>query len=270
MKNLICTLALVTTVAATAAEKPPFDFHQKPKDEAERLARKAYIEKRMMERTGGKLMRPGTQAGKVVYVNCQTKADRSVIDESVKYFSEQSKFKIEVKDGGTFDLKAPKIEGNASLFIVDDPALPALLVAPENRWAMVNVAPLAKDAAPAYFKARVNKELTRGFAALCGAMNSGYPQALTGGITKPADLDKHADGRLPVDVLARFAPYMEPFGVTPAVITTYRKACQEGWAPAPTNDFQKAIAEQIKKEKEETLKGPANPRKITFDPKKGE
>ena len=80
--------------------------------------------------------------------------------------------------------------------------------------------------------------------------------------TKPEDLDDHVDARLPVDVIARFAPNLKPFGVTPALMVTYRKACTEGWAPAPTNDIQKAIWE-----KEHAI--PKNPMKIEFDPKKG-
>lgn len=267
----IFALSAACILADAAPTAAPFDLKKKPQTEEEREARKAYIQQRMLEHTGGKIVRPGTKTGEIVYVNCQKRADRTLIDESVAYFAEQAKFNISVKEG-SFDLKNPQIQGNASLFIVDDETLPPILVAPENRWTMVNVAPLAQGAGekPAFFQARVKKELTRGFAALCGAMNSGYPDALTGGIVKTEDLDKHADARLPVDVIARFAPYMQPFGVTPAVITTYRKACQEGWAPAPENDYQKAIAEKVREEKAETLKGPTQPRKINFDPKKGE
>ena len=43
---------------------------------------------------------------------------------------------------------------------------------------------------------------------------------------------------------------------------SYRKACQEGWAPAPTNDIQKAIWDKVHAV-------PATPMKIEFDPKKG-
>ena len=39
----------------------------------------------------------------------------------------------------------------------------------------------------------------------------------------------------------------EKLGIKPARMTTYRKAVEEGWAPAPTNDFQKAIWEEAKK-----------------------
>ena len=45
-------------------------------------------------------------------------------------------------------------------------------------------------------------------------------------------------------------------------IGTYRQACQEGWAPAPKNDEQKAIWNQVHAI-------PDKPIKIEFDPKRG-
>ena len=47
-----------------------------------------------------------------------------------------------------------------------------------------------------------------------------------------------------------FAPYRR---------TTYKRACKEGWAPAPTNDFQRAVWEKIKAEQGEK---PTNPIRI--------
>lgn len=268
------TVFLAFVVAAVAAvsvcaEPPPFDIKKKPVTPEEKAQRKAYFEKRFLEHTGGKILRPGTKQGVVYYVNCQKLAEKTWLDESLEYMAGYSKFRVEMKDGA-FDLASPKIEGNATLFIVADDKLPVLLAAPENRWVVVNVAPLAKNAKPAFFEARVKKELTRGFCLLCGASNSQFPRALTGGVTKPSDLDRYPDYRLPVDIEKRFSGYMEPFGVTPAVMVTYRQACKEGWAPAPANDYQKNVAELVAKEKAEVLKGPKSPRKITFDPKKGE
>ena len=47
-------------------------------------------------------------------------------------------------------------------------------------------------------------------------------------------------------------------------MVTYKRACEEGWAPAPTNDIQKAIWERAKADKE---RGPSNPIEIPM-PKK--
>ena len=263
MKNLICVILATTVFAVIADEPPPFDLKKKPQTEEEKAARKAYIEDRFNKHTGGRLIVPGSLKGKFVYVNAQKRAPVKWLQDNADVFHKSSKFAIEVADG-EFSFPNPKIQGEASLFVVDDENLPPLLSAPESRWVVVNVAPLAKGAGekPQFFAARVQKELTRGFCLLAGAQNSNYPDALVGCITKAEQLDKFADCRLPVDVLARFAPYSQGYGISPAIESTYRKACKEGWAPQPTNDYQKAIWDMV-----HAL--PAKPVKIEFDPEKG-
>ena len=59
--------------------------------------------------------------------------------------------------------------------------------------------------------------------------------------------------------------YLASAGVTPLRKTIYRKACQEGWAPAPTNEYQKAIWDKVRSEKE---RGPTNPIEIPMPKKK--
>ena len=224
-------------------------------------ARRAEMRAEFDQRTGGRIVKPGTQKGEIVYADCQSRIPKAWIEESVAYFTKETRFKITMKSGLSFDLKNPKIEGNATLFIIDDASLPTIIVAPENRWAFVNVAPIAKEQRPAFFEARVKKELSRGFAYLCGAANSQYQRALTRGIVNHADLDKNPDLTLPVDVIQRFRPYMESLDVRPAMMTTYMRACREGWAPAPTNEYQKAIWDKVHAI-------PDKPITIKFDPKK--
>ena len=197
-----------------------------------------------MKKVGGLIARPGSQKGEIFYVNCQSRAPKAWIEESIAYFKDETKFRISYEDG-KFDFAAPQVSGNATLFIVDDAKLPALLVAPENRWALVNIAVIAKEQRQAFFEARVKKELSRGFAYLCGAANSQFPMALTRGIVDQSDLDVNMDYRLPVDIFQRFRPYMETLGVKPEIQVIYRKAVQEGWAPDPTNEYQKAVWDKI-------------------------
>lgn len=256
MKRLVfvVVVGLVASVFASGAGS----YNQTP----EQLEKQARAQEILNKKVGGFIIKPGSQKGEIFYVNCQTKADKAWVQESVDYFAKETKFKILLKEG-SFDLKAPKIEGQATLFVIDDEALPVLLVAPENRWAFVNVAPIAKEQRPAFFEARVKKELTRGFAYLCGATNSQYPRALTRGIVSQDELDKNDDLRLPIDIFVRFKTYMETLGVTPAIQVTYRKACQEGWAPKPANEFQQAVWDKVHEK-------PSDPIKIKYDPKKGE
>lgn len=234
--------------------------------EGKKVAKKidrAKLQAAIYKRTGGKLKVPGTQQGTITYVNAQKKAPADWLVQNADVFAKNVKVDIQVKEG-VFTFPSPKIEGNATLFVIDDESMPSILHAPEQKWCMVNVAPLAKGAGEkkAFFAARVQKQLTRGFSLLAGAQDSNYPESLLGCITSPEGLDKHADCRLPVDVMARFTPYLAGYGVKPYVLSTYKKACEEGWAPAPTNDVQKVIWNNVRAT-------PAKPMKIEFDAKKG-
>lgn len=269
-KFLISAIGLATTIAcaqATASATSQVDAAKAvqrrttPYTMEEIAARRAKSQQILMQKVGGTVPRPGTQKGEIFYVNCQTRAPQTWIDESIAYFREETKFKISSKTG-TFDFANPVIYGNSTLYVIDDEKMPAFLVAPDDRWAFVNIAPLANEQRPAFFQARVKKQLSRGFAYLCGAANSQYPMALTRGLKDISDVDRNMDYRLPVDIFQRFRTYMEPLGVTPQVTVIYRKAVQEGWAPAPTNEWQKAVWDKVHAV-------PANPMKIEFDPKKG-
>ena len=255
MNKLLLTIVATGMVFAVSAESA------KPqKERMSAIERKAKLEAVVNQRVGGFIERPGTAKGSITYVNCQQKAPKAWIDESMAYFAEVTKFKINYAEG-TFDIKNPKVEGNATIFIVDDMVLPVLLIAPENRWALVNIAQIAQEKRPAFFAARTKKELSRAFAYLCGAVGSRYERSLTRGITSQSELDKTPDYELPMDVVQRFWDYMKPLGVLPAQRATYMKACQEGWAPPPTNDVQKAVWEKVHAI-------PDKPITIEYDPKK--
>ena len=67
---------------------------------------------------------------------------------------------------------------------------------------------------------------------------------------------------LPVDVFSKIDASAEKRGLRPEIVAEYYEACEQGWAPPPTNDVQKAIWEA-------THTVPATPMKIEYDPKKG-
>ena len=254
MNKMILTVAVCGIVLGAFAENAA---NSGPRLTA--LERKAKLDAVVNQKVGGFVDRPGSGRGEIVYVNCQQAAQKAWIEESIAYFTEVTKFRISYADGA-FDMKNPKVEGNATIFIVNDEVLPTILVAPENRWAMVNVAEIAKDQRPKFVEQRTKKELSRAFAFLCGAAGSRYERSLTRGITRLSELDKNPDYELPMDVVQRFWDYMKPMGVQPVQRATYMKACQEGWAPQPTNDVQKAIWEKVHQI-------PDKPITIEFDPK---
>lgn len=257
MKHLILTTITLVSVFALAESQT---------NGATRVKRKLNREQ-MMERwnarTGGEIQIPNSQRGNIVFVNAQNAADEGLIFEVADGFAKEHHLKIDVQKGD-FSLPNPTIKGSASLFIVNDANLPTILHAPENKWTMVNLSRLREGngSKPQFYSERVKKEVTRGFCLLAGAQTSNYPESLLTSVTKPADLDRFLGCRLQVDIQERFIPYLKGFGITPAKFTTYLEACEQGWAPAPTNEYQKAIWDKVHAM-------PATPMKIEFDPKKG-
>lgn len=135
----------------------------------------------------------------------------------------------------------------AVVVLADAPGYPALLLAPESRWALVNVDALAEGGAPdALIEERAAKELWRAFGYLMGAANSNFAQCLLKPVSSPADLDALTAKTLSPEPYGKIIAHAQRLGIRPARRTTYRKAVEEGWAPAPTNDLQRAVWEAVK------------------------
>ena len=85
---------------------------------------------------------------------------------------------------------------------------------------------------------------------------------LRSAIRTPKDLDAIQEESYGADVLNTLERQLPDYGVMPWQQTTYKRACKQGWAPAPTNDYQRIIWDKVHST-------PKNPIKIEFDPKKG-
>ena len=208
--------------------------------DVEARRQKAEIEE--YRQTGGILKRPGTQKGSIVFLDCKSGVDSSIIKKSAANFEKELNYGIEVKEGA-FDISCPKIIGEATLFIVKDANLPKMLVAPEDKWAMVNVFHLSTNNKNVY-NSRVSKELSRGLALLAGGFLSQFQHTLTECVTSPEQLDRYYDWRLPFDTLQKMKSYLKGYGLTPFEPVSYRDACYEGWAPQPKDEIQKAIMKE--------------------------
>ena len=254
MKKLAFALIAIVGAASAiaegphAAEKPPLTPEQKVA-----LSKKVQILK-----GGEKIAKPGTQRGAITIVNAQGRASQDWIAAATEYLRRETNYNIVLRPG-EFDAAKPAVHGQMTVYVIDDPDLPRSVVAPEDRWAYCNVAKIYSEK-PAFFEARTKKSLSRAFAMLCGGMSSSYSISLVGPMPKVDDLDVIPTEQIPVDVTVRMEPYMEKFGVSPAVMKPYRMACEEGWAPAPTNDVQRAIWEKVHAI-------PDKPLTIEFDPK---
>ena len=208
----------------------------------------------VLAKNGGMIVKPGE--GKLVVVNCQTKIPATNVSERATRFVAPLRVPIEVREGSWKFGDGRPADANAALFVVDDPALPMSLVAAEERWGVVNVAKL--DVGP-----RFNRQFLRSAILTFGAAHSQQKGSPMRAVTKPEDLDAFMSEDLMFDTLISVGSHLKGIGVTPNRLTSYRRACKEGWAPAPTNDFQKVVWEEVHAK-------PTNPMKIKFDPKKGE
>jgi len=203
---------------------------------------------------GGIVKRPNTQVGRIVYVNCQKTVDAAVLRDNAAKFEAELNFGIDVEDG-TFSVSSPSVRGNASLFVVDDPALPTLLAAPEDRWVMVNLSKVVRSSDDANVRAsRVTKELSRGFAFLGGAYISQFNRTLLDYMPNLEALDTYRDWQLPYDALQKMRKFLPVYGLQPFEPVSYRDACYEGWAAAPKDEWQRAI---MKEEREARAKDDA-------------
>jgi hypothetical protein len=223
---------------------------------------------RGMKRYGGIIQVPNSQKGRIVIINAQRKLPLSNIRAGMDEFAQTLKFRVEFINGEpTTSEKASaymeKIGADVAVFIQENSeSKVTILSAPEQRWTILNASAINADARSDEFAAaRIRKELMRGFLCAAGTMNSQYQGSIMAAIKEPKDLDKMLEAA-PVDAIQRAIESLKVYGVTPQEMSTYKKACQEGWAPAPTNEFQKAIWDKVHA-------APKNPMKIEFDPKKG-
>ena len=207
-----------------------------------------------LERTGGYVRNTTGQKGRVLVANAQKAVPLDGVRKSVTKLAEQMKIAIDIEDvDGADTAKTASLlkdrKANAVVYIVETGKSP-LLVSPDECWATVSVSALGDLNAAS----RLEKETMRALTFLCGGTASGYPNPMTYPVTDVRQLDLIDAPDLPIDVIQRMLMYLEKLGVTPYKQATYRTACKQGWAPAPTNDVQKAIWDKVHEMPSEPIK----------------
>ncbi|MBR1921832.1 MAG: hypothetical protein IJ829_07530, partial [Kiritimatiellae bacterium] len=146
--------------------------------------------------------------------------------------------------------------------VVEDGALRGLTVCPEERVAVVNAARYADGGDdPLAAEVRVHKELWRALGFVAGI---GYAP-FANDVRQPVFSTRELDGleyqvMQPMNFQKMYAS-LAKLGVTRGRRVPYRLAVQEGWAPPPTNDYQRAVWDDVRAV-------PKAPMKIEFDPKR--
>ena len=190
--------------------------------------------------------------GRFLFVNAQKRVPRAAIETPIKRLYSDFAVNIVMVDGAAPDIRTVPaslsgLGAKGAIWIVDDPVLPVSLVAPENGWGILNVAPLLADGPdPAKLGKRIAKFIYRTFANVNGIGDS---------TMMPACVMKQAVGIEGVDnlVCATYSPeactkiasFLAMAGYKRCNVGTYYDACEEGWAPLPTNDVQKAIWDKV-------------------------
>ena len=226
---------------------------------------KAAVRERMMQTTGGIIKVPGQ--GQLVVVNGQSRVPESVLATQMNLIAKSLKVNVSARGGEYGQDKVGKdfdaYKASALVYVVDLPALPRVLLAIDDKWGVVNVKALAADnPSKEVLEARVSKSLVRTMALVLGATTSRAKVSVLQSAPTLDELDKIENMAITSDAMMNILTSLPKLGITQEKITTYKRACQQGWAPSPTNDAQKAIWDSVHAM-------PKNPMKIEFDPKKG-
>lgn len=257
---IFAAFVAVGVIATVNGAKQEFKSKLTPEQRAERRSRI------QMKQFGGYVRKPNSAIGKVVFLNAQKTVPSADFSKALKVIDETVHPLLEVKDVDSFNVQNPGDDiknagGKIGVVIADTPGLPSLLTAPEAGWAIVNVAALKEGADREKLAHRVRVEILRAFAFAGGAFMPRDPVVLRADVLCAKDLDRLTELGYGSDVQTSFERSLPWRGVTPWKQVTYEQACKQGWAPKPTNDFQKVIWNDV-------YAIPDKPIEIKFDPKR--
>ena len=257
-------------VAAATNDAPVARSGARPKKKISPEKLRETIRKVQARKTGGIIRKDGSARGLFVVLNAQGRVPAEAIapvaaalDKSILVQAKVVSVEAQAVVAGKAKDAITAAGGILGVAIVDGGG-PALLVAPEEGWAIVDVGALEKDKPDATtLAARVRKEALRAFAFVGGGAYVARGEPLMRDIRSAKELDAVNIEQFGIEEIVHMRESVTRYGLVPWHQATYKKACEEGWAPAPTNEFQKAIWEQAKADKE---RGPTNP--ITIQPPK--
>ena len=126
-----------------------------------------------------------------------------------------------------------------------DPSFPALAVYPEERIGLVNADRLKGGEDPAAPEVRVSKEIWRAMGFIGGVGFSQHENDMMQPYYTLKELDGNIHAYIQPMNMAKMGRFWKRFGVKKEARVPYLVACQEGWAPQPTNDVQKAIWDKL-------------------------
>ena len=259
----IASMAITLSAASIAAVQPK---ESTPEQKAARAERRINA----LNETGGFIADPREASGRYVFIDCGADIDASVLAAGAAKCQNSCMILTEVTNAiiRPFSFAAAnetlrKSGGLMATFLIDEDAWPLEVICPEQRWAAVNVRALKADSpSKDIFDSRVRKMMSRSIGQVFQAGYAFSSVSTMNLIRSPGDLDKIATEGLATECTTVIQTTAEKFGYKTMKRVLYKKACMEGWAPPPMNQFQKAAWDKVHAV-------PATPMKIEFDPKKG-
>jgi hypothetical protein len=231
--------------------------------EAPQAVKKLSMQERreMVHRQTGGLVWREKGEGSFLILDIQKQVSREVIDAVIKDVSRAFSFSSKVVQLEETDAprairsQLAKAEIGMVIALTDIPNEEGLLLAPESRWAIVNISRLA-EGKPSKEKIdeRFRKEIWRAIGYLMGGNNQSSKASLLHVNKGGQDLDQLNNVAMDPAIFANIVAVAKAWNLKLCSPTTYRNACEEGWAPMPTNNFQKAIMEEVKAKKATTPK----------------
>ena len=190
--------------------------------------------------------------GQFAFVDTQSRASKELIAAAEREVEDVFKIKYLKVRGSVPKLtevpsELKKLGANGGIWFIDDPALPIAIAATENGWGFLNVGALAVDnPSDELLGKRLVKEVNRLFASIHGAIES---ITMPGCVTKPAHglvgIDKLACKQISPEAYGKISGFLFGAGYKQPQMGSYYDACEEGWAPAPTNAVQKQIWDKV-------------------------
>lgn len=232
----LCVAAWMAFAKEAAEKKPELTDAEKAAKRAERI-----------EAAGG-FVETGAKGPVIRVASCQARIPDAELEKAV------ADMKLFMKLHTSFAKAAPDVDARKAaaekdtacfIQVVDVPGEPALVIIPEESRARVNVAPLMADVDAAKAAKRVRREIWRAFGYLFGAPADRMGAMMP--VRSMKELDAIGTEQISPMAIMVTTAQCRKLGMEPPKRALYRKACKEGWAPAPTNDVQKALWKEFHK-----------------------
>ena len=189
--------------------------------------------------------------GYVSLIDCRRDRSAHVCQEGIAKIRDLFSIDIREFKGKPFAFENAKSQletsgGNAAVFVIDDLVLPISLSAPEEKWALLNIAKLdTGHLGSGKLESRTSKLFVRQCCRVLGSDSEKSTETCFYPAFSVEDIDKIQSLDVTMSAFMAIGEVVGRLGIEPIEVVSYQDACEMGVAPAPTNDVQKAIWDKV-------------------------